>query len=79
MTATDISEARVDIKEQDDAGFRMFLIAHFFLWTYPKNFWLDSFSLSNLRQVFQRRASVEVDSEDCGVEGVEDCMRPLLR
>jgi len=37
MTATDISEARVDIKEQDDAGFRMFLVAHFFLWTYPKN------------------------------------------
>jgi hypothetical protein len=37
MTATHISEARVDIKEQDDAGFRMFLIAHFFLWTYPKN------------------------------------------
>ena len=37
MTATYISEARVDIKEQDDAGFRMFLVAHFFLWTYPKN------------------------------------------
>jgi hypothetical protein len=37
MTATNISEARVDIKEQDDAGFRMFLVAHFFLWTYPKN------------------------------------------
>jgi hypothetical protein len=34
---TDISAARIDEKEQSDAGFRMFLVAHFFLWTYPKN------------------------------------------
>ena len=37
LTVTDIPEARVDIKEQGDAGFMMFLVAHFFLWTYPKN------------------------------------------
>jgi hypothetical protein len=37
LTVTDIVEARVSEKEQCDKGFRMFLVAHFFLWTYPKN------------------------------------------
>jgi hypothetical protein len=37
LTVTDIVEARVSQKEQCDTGVRMFLVAHFFLWTYPKN------------------------------------------
>jgi hypothetical protein len=37
LTMTDIVEARVSEKEQCETGFRMFLVAHFFLWTYPKN------------------------------------------
>jgi hypothetical protein len=37
LTVVDIVEARVSEKEQCETGFRMFLVAHFFLWTYPKN------------------------------------------
>jgi hypothetical protein len=37
MTVTDIAEARIGRNELCDKGFRMFLVAHFFLWTYPKN------------------------------------------
>jgi hypothetical protein len=37
MSNTDIPEARISVKEQCDEGFKMFLIAHFYLWMYPKN------------------------------------------
>jgi hypothetical protein len=37
MTATTIPEAQISDKELCERGFRMFLVAHFFLWTYPKN------------------------------------------
>ena len=37
MTVTTILEARIPDNELCERGFRMFLIAHFFLWTYPKN------------------------------------------
>ena len=34
---TDIPNARVEEKEKNMKGFKMFLAAHYFLWTYPKN------------------------------------------
>ena len=34
---TDIPNARVEEKEKNMKGFKMFLASHFFLWTYPKN------------------------------------------
>jgi hypothetical protein len=37
LTVTDIVEAQVSRKEQCETGVRMFLVAHFFLWVYPKN------------------------------------------
>jgi hypothetical protein len=37
LTTTDIVEARVSEKEQCETGFRMFLVSHYYLWTYPKN------------------------------------------
>jgi hypothetical protein len=37
LTVSDIAEARISEPEQCDKGFKMFLMAHFFLWTYPKN------------------------------------------
>jgi hypothetical protein len=37
LTVTDIPEARIDDKEKSEKGFKMFMITHFFLWTYPKN------------------------------------------
>ena len=37
LTKTDIPEAQLTAKEESTKGFKMFLIAHFFLWNYPKN------------------------------------------
>jgi hypothetical protein len=37
MAVTTIVAARVSDEELCEKGFRMFLIAHFFLWVYPKN------------------------------------------
>jgi hypothetical protein len=37
ITVTTILEARIPDNKLCERGFRMFLIAHFFLWTYPKN------------------------------------------
>jgi hypothetical protein len=37
MTSTTIIEARISKEDLCDQGFKMFLVAHFFLWTYPKN------------------------------------------
>jgi hypothetical protein len=37
MAVTTIFEARITDEELCERGFRMFLVAHFFLWTYPKN------------------------------------------
>jgi hypothetical protein len=37
LTVTDIPQAQMDDKEKSEKGFRMFMITHFWLWTYPKN------------------------------------------
>jgi hypothetical protein len=37
LTTTEIPDAKLIGKEKSDNGFRMFMVAHFFLWTYPKN------------------------------------------
>jgi hypothetical protein len=37
MSVTTNLEAQIHDNELCEQGFRMFLIAHFFLWTYPKN------------------------------------------
>ena len=37
LTVTDIPEAQMDDKEKSEMGFKMFMITHFWLWTYPKN------------------------------------------
>jgi hypothetical protein len=37
LTVTDIEGARLSAQDKTEAGFRMFLAAHYFLWTYPKN------------------------------------------
>ena len=37
LTVTDITAAKLNTKDNSDKGFKMFLIAHHFLWVYPKN------------------------------------------
>ena len=37
LQTTDLEEAKLDKKENSVKGFDRFLMAHFFLWTYPKN------------------------------------------
>jgi hypothetical protein len=37
LTTTLIDDARLDDKDKSESGFKMFLIASFFLYTYPKN------------------------------------------
>ena len=37
LTTTDIPDAVLTDEEKTPKGFRMFLMAHYFLWTYPKN------------------------------------------
>jgi hypothetical protein len=37
LSTTDIPDAQLEEKEKLDKGFKMFLVAHHFLWTYPKN------------------------------------------
>jgi predicted GIY-YIG superfamily endonuclease len=34
---TSIKEAKLEKEEKSVKGFKWFMIAHFFLWTYPKN------------------------------------------
>ena len=34
---TSIKEAKLEKEEKSVKGFKRFMIAHFFLWTYPKN------------------------------------------
>ena len=47
LTTTDIPEALLDDKDKSEKGFRAFMVAHHFLWTYPKNSQLlaDRFSI----------------------------------
>jgi hypothetical protein len=40
LTTTDIPGARIDEEDVSNNGFKMFAMAHFFLWTYPKNSYL---------------------------------------
>jgi hypothetical protein len=37
LTVTDIPAARMDEEEKSEKGFKMFMMTHFWLWTYPKN------------------------------------------
>mgnify|MGYP000167110465 CR=1 FL=1 len=37
LTVTTILVAELTDKEKSEEGFKMFLAAHYFLWTYPKN------------------------------------------
>lgn len=37
LFATDIVEARLTVKEKTHHGLKMFLIAHYYMWTYPRN------------------------------------------
>jgi hypothetical protein len=37
LVTTDIPEATLTEKEKGEKGFKRFLLAHHFLWTYPKN------------------------------------------
>ena len=37
LTTTNIPAAKLNEKENSEKGFKMFMVAHFFLWTYPKN------------------------------------------
>lgn len=37
LTTTDIPEAQLEDKDKSEKGFKMFMVAHHFLWTYPKN------------------------------------------
>jgi hypothetical protein len=37
LTTTDIPDARLDDKDISESGFIMYMSAHHFLWTYPKN------------------------------------------
>lgn len=37
LCRTDIPEAKLKAKDQSESGFKCFLVAHHFLWTYPKN------------------------------------------
>ena len=37
LTNTDIEDARLDEKDRNEKGFKMFMIAYYFLFTYPKN------------------------------------------
>jgi hypothetical protein len=37
LITTNIPEAMLEQKEKSDKGFMFFLIAHHYLWTYPKN------------------------------------------
>lgn len=39
---TDIAEAKLSSKENSEQGFKMFMSAHFFLWAYPKNSYIQS-------------------------------------
>lgn len=38
LIETDIPEAKLTVSERTGKGFTSFLIAHYFLWTYPKNY-----------------------------------------
>ena len=40
LTVTDIPGAALEEQDKTEAGFKMFLVAHYFLWTYPKNSFL---------------------------------------
>jgi hypothetical protein len=37
LTTTNIPEAKLTVKEKSDKGLQMFLLAHHWLWTYPRN------------------------------------------
>lgn len=37
LCETNINEARLDDNEKSEKGFKRFMMAHYFLWVYPKN------------------------------------------
>ena len=72
LCSTDIPAARLNGNEKLERGFKLFMAAHFFLWTYPKN----SNLLSSRFDICERnsRGVVEVDKEDSSFESKENCM-----
>jgi hypothetical protein len=70
---TAIMGAVVEHKEKCEKGFKMFMVAHSWLWIYPKNASLLA-STFHIWERYSRGACVEVAQEDHCSQTEEDCM-----
>ena len=53
LCQTEIPEARLDEKEKTEKGLKRFMIAHYYLWTYPKNVFLLSSRFGERKRSFE--------------------------